>query len=164
MYLVQCNYLCGGYAMISCLQKKNCLEGKLCKNRDVQCVEKRWKQVGTHYGGVKLPKQSGPMGVDESKSVQAHEANFLTIFCYLSTHLEPEELEWVATVAQKIWFRRNPVVFEGVVLPPLCLLKCTINEVAEYRKAQENPRSRPPEPSAKHTFRTPPSSGRIKLN
>jgi hypothetical protein len=48
-----------------------------------------------------------------------------------------EEMELVAVVAQRIWFRRNRYISEGTMTPPNCLLKGAKETVEEYHHIQE---------------------------
>lgn len=52
------------------------------------------------------------------------EGEFLSIFEHLSKQLGDEDLELVAVIAQKLWLRHNTVVYGGVFLNPICLIKC----------------------------------------
>jgi hypothetical protein len=61
--------------------------------------------------------------------------NFFGIFCYLCNRLEDSDLELFAMLAHKIWIRRNRLVFDGVVLPPNCLLKGAIEDLEEFRNS-----------------------------
>lgn len=64
--------------------------------------------------------------------------DFLTLFGVLSSRLEREELELFAMVAQRIWFRRNIYVFDGIFLPPSSLVKCAKEAIAEFREAHDS--------------------------
>lgn len=61
--------------------------------------------------------------------------NFFSIFCYLCNRLEDSELELFAMLAHKIWICRNRLVFDGLVLPPNCLLKGAIEDLEEFRNS-----------------------------
>jgi hypothetical protein len=73
-------------------------------------------------------------GPIQKSSVEAEE--FFDIFAALCDRLEDTELEWFASVAHKIWSRRNRVVFGGAVLPPTVLIKEAIELVEDFGKAQ----------------------------
>jgi hypothetical protein len=64
----------------------------------------------------------GICGGSINKSVVVKD-DFFSIFCYLCDRLDTEELELFAIIANKIWLRRNTVVFGGPVPSPTCLLK-----------------------------------------
>jgi ribonuclease HI len=74
-------------------------------------------------------------GPIQKSSVEAED--FFDIFTFLCARLEDEELELFATIAHKIWSRRNRVVFGGAVLPPTILIKEATEFVEEFRKSQE---------------------------
>jgi hypothetical protein len=73
---------------------------------------------------------SGPI----QKSVSADD-DFLTIFEHLTQRLERDELELLATIAQKVWHRRNRVVFGGVIMPPRRLSNHAKETLEDFRKA-----------------------------
>jgi hypothetical protein len=73
---------------------------------------------------------SGPI---QKCSVGAEE--FFGVFAALCDKLEDKDLERFATVAHKIWSRRNRVVFGGAVLPPNILIKEAFDLVEEFRNA-----------------------------
>jgi hypothetical protein len=62
------------------------------------------------------------------------EGNFLTLFGELSSRLKKADLELIAIVAQRIWFRRNRYVFEGVIVSPTYLLKSAKEAFEDYRQ------------------------------
>jgi hypothetical protein len=90
---------------------------------------------------------------------------FLSLFGNLSARLELEDLELFAMVSQWIWFRRNRYVFDGVFIPPSCLIKGAKEALIEYREAHDstflNIQQRPPLLS--HQWSKPPQ-GSFKLN
>jgi hypothetical protein len=63
------------------------------------------------------------------------EGGFLALFGSLSSRLEKEEVKLLVMVSQRIWFRRNRKVFEGELVPPNCLVKCAIEALDDFRKA-----------------------------
>jgi hypothetical protein len=73
-------------------------------------------------------------GPIQKSSVEAEE--FFDIFAILCDRLEDTELERFASVAHKIWSRRNRLVFGGTILPPTVLIKEAIELVEDFRKAQ----------------------------
>jgi len=74
-------------------------------------------------------------GPIQKSSVEAKD--FFRIFAYLYARLEDEDLELFATIAHKIWSRRNRVVFGDAVLPPTILIKEATDFIGEFRKSQE---------------------------
>jgi hypothetical protein len=79
--------------------------------------------------------------------------------------LEREELEFVAMVAQRIWFSRNRYVFYGIVTQPNFLIKSAKEALEEYRKALDSMylfSSPSPISSPAHWFKPP--HGFFKLN
>ncbi|XP_062171134.1 uncharacterized protein LOC133876926 [Alnus glutinosa] len=65
-------------------------------------------------------------------------SDFLTLFGILEGRLEREEIEFFAMVAQRIWFRRNRFVFDGILTHPSILLKSTKESIEEFRKALDS--------------------------
>lgn len=92
------------------------------------------------------------------------EEYFLTIFGKLSDRLEQEDLELVAMVTQKIWLRRNRVVFGEPVMPPSCLLKSAIESLDDFQKVQATTRTPPQDHPNNHTQWSNPLPERIKMN
>jgi hypothetical protein len=90
--------------------------------------------------------------------------DFLTLLGHLSSHLEREELELFAMVAQQIWLRRNRVVFGGPVSNPQSLVKYATETLLEYRKAQEKNRYPPSATTTRQPHWFPPPLGSLKLN
>jgi hypothetical protein len=64
------------------------------------------------------------------------DGDFLSIFEQLSNRLDREDLELLALIAQKIWYRRNNIVFGGALLPPRCLANSAKETMEEFSKAQ----------------------------
>jgi len=48
----------------------------------------------------------------------------LSLMGALFQRLDREEMELVVMVAQRVWYRRNKFVFEGLLTPPTYLIKC----------------------------------------
>jgi hypothetical protein len=65
------------------------------------------------------------------------ETSFMDLFGKLNVRLEKEEIELLIMIAQKIWFRRNRWVFEGELVPPICLMKCAVEDLEEFQKSSE---------------------------
>lgn len=76
-------------------------------------------------GGVRQLPLFRRNAIGGSRKVCSMNGDFLTIFEHLSNRLEVGDMELVAVVAQKIWLRRNKVVFGGAVLDSTCLVKST---------------------------------------
>jgi hypothetical protein len=114
-----------------------------------------------HFGGAEQCPQSGQNAV--AKSVSA-DGDFLTIFEHLTQRLERDELELLATIAQKVWHRRNRVVFGGVIMPPRRLSNHAKETLEDFRKAQEQQLPYPRENTERQTKWSKPSLGWIKLN
>jgi hypothetical protein len=66
------------------------------------------------------------------------EGEYLSIFEHLSNRLGVEDLELVAVIAQKLWLRRNTVVYGGAFLNPICLIKCATEELEDFHLATDN--------------------------
>jgi hypothetical protein len=58
----------------------------------------------------------------------------LSLMGALFQQLDREEMKLVVMVAQGVWFRRNMFVFEGLLTPPMCSIKCAKESLDEYRK------------------------------
>jgi hypothetical protein len=71
-------------------------------------------------------------GPIQKSSVVAED--FFGIFSYLCARLEKEDLELFAVIANKIWSRRNKVVFGGSLLPPSILIKEATKLLGDFRK------------------------------
>jgi len=65
-------------------------------------------------------------------------SDFLTLFGILEERLEREELEFAAMVTQRIWFRRNRFVFDGIFTHPSSLIKSAKESLEEFRKAVDS--------------------------
>jgi hypothetical protein len=52
------------------------------------------------------------------------DGDFLRILEHLITRLEPQDMELLAVVEQKMWLRRNRLVFGGTIQPLTCLVEC----------------------------------------
>ncbi|XP_062174623.1 uncharacterized protein LOC133879852 [Alnus glutinosa] len=59
--------------------------------------------------------------------------NVLSLMGALFQRLDREEMELVVMVAQRVWYRRNKFVFEGLLTPPTCSIKCAKESLDEYR-------------------------------
>jgi hypothetical protein len=92
------------------------------------------------------------------------DGSFLNIFESLSHRLEREEMEFVALITQKIWHRRNNIVFGRVVPPPSYLVKLAKETLADFRKAQSSPLSPQHEAISRETPWSKPDPGCVKLN
>jgi hypothetical protein len=89
----------------------------------------------------------------------------LSLFGQLIGRLDRAEVELFVMVAQRVWFRRNSYVFEGMLPPPIGSMKDAVETLEDYRKAHENaiasiPRQRNPMP----VRWSKPSVGVIKMN
>jgi hypothetical protein len=93
------------------------------------------------------------------------DSDFLTLFGLLSARLSLEDLQFFAMVAQRVWFRRNKYVFDGVFTPPRCLIKGASESLSDFRDASSllllNTQVQPP--SLPVQWRKPPQ-GFVKLN
>jgi hypothetical protein len=91
--------------------------------------------------------------------------DFLTLFGMLNGRLDLEDMELFAMVAQRIWFRRNRFVFEGVFTPPNCLIRGAKEALQDFKKAHDSSfiLSHPNPPSLSHQWSKPPQ-GVYKLN
>jgi hypothetical protein len=63
------------------------------------------------------------------------EGGFLALFGSLSFRLEKEEIKLLVMVAQRIWFCRNRKIFEGELVPPNCSVKCGVDALNDFKKA-----------------------------
>jgi hypothetical protein len=59
---------------------------------------------------------------------------FLQLFEILMEHCDVMDLELMVVVAQKIWFRRNGVVYEGEFTPPQQLFCEANTSLDDYRR------------------------------
>jgi len=66
---------------------------------------------------------------------QVMNTGFMDLFRCLISRLELEEVELVVMVAQKIWFRRNRMVFEREGVHPKCSMKCAVDDLTDFRKS-----------------------------
>jgi hypothetical protein len=93
------------------------------------------------------------------------EADFLTIFGLLSEQMEDEEVEKFAIIAQRIWFKRNRMVFGGPLPIPRALVAEALETLSDFQKAQGTASNPSPVESTvtRHSW-FPPPPGTIKLN
>jgi hypothetical protein len=90
--------------------------------------------------------------------------NFQLIFFSLCNRLDTQEVELMAVVAQKMWHRRNNLVFGGINLQPMYLLKVATDFLAKFQSAQASVNTcRPPSEVAIVKWSRPPE-GWVKLN
>jgi hypothetical protein len=91
--------------------------------------------------------------------------DYLSLFEYLSSGLEREELEYWVFMAQRIWHKRNRFVFEGLFTPPTCLLKCATEDFEDYRKISCPPVSLGSQSLIRVPIKwSPPPPGVVKIN
>jgi hypothetical protein len=101
-------------------------------------------------------------GPIQKTSVEAEE--FFDIFAFLCDRLEDKDLELFASIAYKIWARRNRVVFGGAVLPPSILIREATELVEEFRKSQEATVALGPGEQISHDRWLKPAVNSIKFN
>lgn len=92
------------------------------------------------------------------------EGDFLSIFEPLTSRLEPQAMELVAVVAQKMWLRRNRLVFGGTIQPPTCLVESAKEMLRDFHLAQAPPHlANRPADNQHQQWRKPPP-GWVKMN
>lgn len=64
--------------------------------------------------------------------------DFLTLFGNLSGRLDSKDMELFAMVAQRVWFRHNRFVFEGVFIPPSCLIRGAKEALLDFKEAHDS--------------------------
>ncbi|XP_062157888.1 uncharacterized protein LOC133865460 [Alnus glutinosa] len=101
-------------------------------------------------------------GPIQKTSVEAEE--FFDIFAFLCDRLEDKDLELFASVAYKVWARRNMVVFGGAVLPPSILIREATKIVEEFRKSREATSALGPRGQISHDRWLRPAVNSIKFN
>jgi ribonuclease HI len=101
-------------------------------------------------------------GPIQKTSVEAEE--FFDIFASLCERLEDKDLELFASIAYKIWARRNRVVFGGLVLPPSILIKEATDLIEDFRKSREVYSAAGPGGQVSHARWLRPAANSIKLN
>jgi hypothetical protein len=92
------------------------------------------------------------------------DVSFLAIFEHLQSRLETEEMELVSLVAQKLWFRRNRVIFGGIAMSPTCLVKCAQETLHNFHQALATPATSARAPEKQRIHWTKPPFGQLKLN
>jgi hypothetical protein len=63
--------------------------------------------------------------------------DFTQMLGQLLVKMEKEDIEFLATVARRIWLRRNSFVFGGDFLPPNCLIKNATEAWEEFYAAEQ---------------------------
>jgi ribonuclease HI len=101
-------------------------------------------------------------GPIQKSSVEAED--FFDIFAFLCDRLKDKELELFASIARKIWSRRNRVVFGDAVLPPSILIREATELVEEFRKSQDVTVAPGPGGQISHGRWLKPAVNSIKIN
>jgi ribonuclease HI len=89
---------------------------------------------------------------------------FLSIFEHLNFRLNVADLGLVSVIAQKIWLRRNKMIFGGPVMPPTCLIKYAEDVLKDFNLAKGTGRDNLQVSCPKQSKWQKPPQGMLKLN
>jgi hypothetical protein len=92
------------------------------------------------------------------------DGEILSIFEHLNLRLSVEDLGLVFVIAQKVWLRRNKMIFGGPVMPPTCLIKCAEDVLKNFNLAKDTGRDILQVSCPKQSKWQKPPQGMLKIN
>jgi hypothetical protein len=110
---------------------------------DVFCAYSRSLWENNHrllailFGAIHCQQMYGWNAIEKIQKITIEENDVLCLFQKLMGKLDEEELELVATLARRVWFCINPVVYGGAFTHPFQSVKSAKDMVEEFHQATQ---------------------------